>query len=310
MNINTKKKKFSIIVPFKNISKENDDFFKALNRNNHINQFELIFVFSDKYSNYSETKEKIKKIVKHNFVLIQDKEANSGPSRCWCIGLKVAQGKYICFLAGDVIPDENWCLSVIKNVNSGTSKKFWIGNIANSYTNENKYNYIEKIEMQIDKRRSEELIVDFRNFIGKKDDLMEIINNFFCGKYFTDIELDFVLKDRIGINPFFLTDLVVYNKYPRSFLESTKRKFKHGVGNGRISKMFVDKFRKVHSAGIFELYLGIRILFKETKRAKLSFSNKLTLALFNVVFLAGMFFGIIMPKFFVKKYYSFHFDEK
>lgn len=303
-------KRFSIVVPFKNISEGGgEEFLKALSNNKGIDQFELIFVFNDKNLKIQDTKHKISRFIKQDFTILQDKEDDSGPSRCWCAGLKVAKGEYVCFLAADLVLDRDWCLSVLKNINFESNKKFFIGNIFHSLKKD-KYNYLERVEMQIDRRRYRELIVDFRNFIGEKKALLEIINNFFNNKYFTDIELDFILKNRFKINPVPLEDLVVYNKYPASFIESAKRKFKHGVGDGRICRMFIDKFRKVHTAGVYDFYLGVIILFNETIRAKLSAFDRLILALFNIIFLTGMLCGIIMPRIFIKKYYTFHFDEK
>jgi len=303
------KKRFSIIVPFKNISDKNKEFLKSLNNINNIEQFELLFVLGDKELNIQKVYQKISHFIKHKFTLLQDHENNSGPSRCWCIGLKAAKGEYICFLAADLIPDDNWCSTILKNINIKNNKKFWIGNIYNSYK-KNKYNYLDMIEMQIDKRRYEELIVDFRNFIGEKKALINIINKYFNNKYFSDIELDFILKYKLKISPTPLSDLIVYNKYPEVFMESVKRKFKHGVGDGIISKKFIDKFRKIRSFGIYDIYLGVVILFNETKKAKLSIINRFILAFFNIIFLTGMLFGVFMPKYLIKRYYTLHFDEK
>jgi len=302
-------KKFSIVMPFKSISKDSKEFLSALGKNKSINNFELIFVFSDDNLKIEEVTGVIKNFIKQDIVVLKDTQSNSGPSRCWCLGLKAAKGRFVCFIATDLIPAENWCLSILKNINFKTDKKFWIGNIFNSYKR-GEHHFLERIEMQIDERRYKELIVDFRNFVGEKKVLVNIINDYFNGRYCTDVELDFILKNILKLRPSTLDDLIVYNKYPQSFIESVNRKFKHGVGDGRISKMFVDKFRRVPTFGFYDFYLGVLILFNETKKAKLLFFDRLVLVLFNIIFLIGMLFGIIMPRYFIKKYYTFHFDEK
>lgn len=295
----------SIVVPFKNFNAETINFITALNHNQGVDNFELIFVIGDSLANPSEIKKYIKKVIGHDFVLLQDKQNDSGPSRCWCLGLKAAQGEYVSFLAVDTFLEKNWCAAVFDQLSRTDGQEFFIGNIAGSYGNK----YLDKIETEVDRRRFEGAVVDFRNFIGKRISLLQILDIFFEGKYFSDVELDFVLKKQLFKNPALLSKVAIINIYPKSFFGSVKRKFKHGVGYGRICRIFVGRFRKIYLVSLSEFVLAARILFREIKHAELSFLNRMILIVFNTVFLAGMLAGIFFPKTIIKKYYNLHFDE-
>lgn len=297
--------KCSIVAPFWEFNLDVEGFIVALNCNHDLDKFEIIFVAGNYQANYLKIIEQIKAVIKQDFVLLQDNTKNSGPSRSWCLGLKAAHGEYVAFLATDTTLNIDWCTTAISRLNSISNEEFLIGNTSGSLTQSN----LDKIEMHIDRRRSNSLIADFRNFIGKRESLLHIIDKYCLGKYFSDVELDFIIRKYLHLRLTPFPELTIYNKYPSNFIEAIKRKFKHGVGYGRICKVFIDRFRKFRTAGLREFIFAASIYFKEATYANLSARNRIILTLFNTTFLSGMFLGICLPGGFVRKYYFFHFDE-
>ena len=172
--------KCSIVAPFWEFNLNVEGFIVALSRNYDLDKFEIIFVVGNYQANYLKIKEQIKAVIKQDFVLLQDSAKNSGPSRSWCLGLKAAHGEYVAFLATDTTINIDWCTTVISRLNSISNEEFLIGNTSGSLTQ----SYLDKIEMHIDRRRSNSLIADFRNFIGKRESLLHIIDKYCLGNIF------------------------------------------------------------------------------------------------------------------------------
>lgn len=295
----------SVIIPFKILSDNVLEFITNIAGQNNLSEIELIFVIGDCQANYSKINTQLKGLVKNDFILLQDNIRRSSPSRCWSIGLKVAQGEFVCFMATDTIIDENWLSILLSKLKSEKNAHFLVGNITESHSK----GYLSEIEKEIDKRRFSSCIVDFRNFIANRDRLLDILNKYFNGKYFSDVELDFILKNQLRIIPTPVPELIIFNIYSETVLASAQRKFKHGVGYGRICKIFIDKFRRFRTHGLYEFILAVGILCKEVYYARLSYRNKIVLTILNIIFLIGMFLGIVLPASFAYKYYTFHFDE-
>ena len=281
------------------------NFIKSFTEQNNLSDIELIFVIGDCRENYSEIRNKIENVLGSDFTLLQDKVEGSGPSRCWCIGLKAAKGAFVSFIATDTVVDKGWLSVLLSKLRLQKRGSCLVGNIAGTESKD----YLSVIEKAIDQRRFDSVIVDFRNFIGDRELLLNILNKYFSGKYFSDVELDFVLKSQLKIVPIRVPELMIYNRYPDTLSASVQRKFKHGIGYGRICKIFIDKFRSIRTYGLYEFFIATGILCSETWHAKLSYDNIIILAFLNMIFLSGMFFGVVLPSIFTRKYYRFHFDE-
>jgi len=297
--------KASIIIPFRSLTGNVVKFIKDASKKINRSELEIIFVLGDKNIDYQETNNILKASFSGKYTLIQDTSNISSPSRCWCLGAKQADGNYLCFVATDSILPKNFGKKLIGILNQKNKKNFILGD----FTAGVEKTYLSKIEQSIDKRRLAARIVDFRNFIIKKSIFLNILQQYFSDKYCSDVELDFIIKNKLHETPSIAPELKTYNQYPKTLAKSISRKIRHGIGFGRICKKFIDPQREISTGGIYDFYLAIKILLKEIIQAQMSLRNKLILFWLNLYFLLGMLAGIILPATFSHKYYIFHFDE-
>jgi hypothetical protein len=301
------KKKFSIILPFKNYNKDSDfgPFLESLNEQKEMKSFEIIFVYSNKRivrNNISRIRKKLRKISKHTPIRFYTYRQSLGPSHAWCFGIRKAKSEYVCLLALDSKMKKDWAEKICKNVNK---YDMYLGN----YCSGIRQDRISKIEAGIDKSRFEGKVIDFRNFIAKRRLLLKILKETFRDRYFADCELDVFVRKKLHTEVHQIDSARVFNDYPKNISGAMKRKFRHGIGVGRTYRYFelglndakIEDWAFPFVKIIYFLTYGMKNVHSRT--------NKAILLYLNTIFYLGYLGGFLLPKDITKRVYAFHFDE-
>lgn len=227
-----------------------------------------------------------------------------GPSPAWCYGAKNTKADYILFLASDTYLDE-FCLSKFINA-LNPEIHFYLGN----YSGNKVQKGIPYLESLIDNDRFiNEHKIDFRAFGCAKKVFLKILEKHYLNKFCSDMELNFVVKN-CDYKIIFLPTAIVFNEYPQNIFEAVGRKIKHGIGCGRIfknKKLSPCKMLFKSSLDSFSYFSYFSFI---VKFRGLSFIKKIKFFILVLAFLSGLILGYIMPLKFIKRYYTFYFDEK
>lgn len=296
--------KFSIIIPVADYNAELKRFLLSLAAQEYLKIFEIIIVFNGQKINKYELMRVSKLLVpitKQSKVRLIEYSKVKGASPAWCYGIKNAKGKYVCLLASDTTLHPEWSRSIIKRVDD--SADFYIGNYYGSLRKD----HISNVESWIDKDRFNYKIIDFRNFIVNRNKITNLLRTRFKNKWFSDSELSImgrkgILTRNENISRKALRDTIILNDYPNTIIKASIRKFKHGVGVGRIKKGFYiakDFITPLHS--MFQMNLL-------AVGSQLTSAEKLLFVYLNSVFTFGIICGYLMPKPLVERIYKFHFD--
>ena len=299
--------KISIIVPFTGINSNFVRFLKSINdtkpKGKNI-QVEYLFILNKKEGS-NIIKNTIFNKVKGIDYKIYKYTKSLGPSQTWCFGIKKSNADYVWLVASDCIIAKQY-ETTIANTIKKNKLPFYIGD----YYSSNKKGTFQNIESAIDKDRYKRGKIDFRNFLANREEILKIIKKYFKNKYCSDAELDLLLRAIMPYSNVGKIDLKIYNNYPKRFLIAAKRKFKHGVGFGRIYKKFFLQTKKNNK--LKDILWPFFIILDPSKflvKTKLEKKLKPLLVTLNIVFYFGMLSGYLLPRSFIKKFYIFHFDE-
>jgi glycosyltransferase involved in cell wall biosynthesis len=301
------RKKFSVIIPFAKYDEEFKHFLASLNNQKRLNEFELIFVHNNQKSCpeiVHNIREQLHNLMEGQDIKFYNYKEKFGPSQAWCFGIKCAKGTYICLVASDCRLDPNWTSEILKHV-APENGKVYLGRFDESINK----SALSRIEIEIDRNRFRNGVIDFRNFIAEGQLLRMILKKNFNNNYFSDVELNTIIK-KLKIEIIKLYSLRLKNNYPNGLSESINRKFKHGVACGRIYKCFELPLKsKTTLKDILLPFMALGEFIYQASTASLSLSDKGASIYLDFVFYLGILYGFVCPKKLIKSFYTFHFDE-
>jgi glycosyltransferase involved in cell wall biosynthesis len=304
--------RFTIVLPFARYDGEVRESLVALAGLGNRAEFEILCVWNNVSPLAPAAEAEIRVIMKGSAFRVLHYPDKLGPSQAWCFGLRQAMTEYVCFLAVDAPIAPGWGEAVAAGTD-GTADIY-----QGSYSAAAHDDAYGRLERAIDRVRFEDLgIVDFRNFIVRRTVALALLDEYFRGLFFSDVELD-ILRARMGAFPMKrIPEARVVNIYPRTLSACARRKFRHGVNVGHILRHFPteDVRAKLGPGGGKRRRdsgtsgSNARFIVKTIALAE-GFPAKLALAAMHGVFFGAAILGLALPGGYARRFYIMHFEDQ
>lgn len=224
-----------------------------------------------------------------------------GPSPTWIHGARACRAGFVCLIASDCVVDPTWAAAVAAAVSGQDA--FFSGNYAETVGG----GLFNRVERRIDAFRFEHDILDFRNFVVRRDLLLRIVDEYFRGAFCTDAELTWLNLSTLRLPVVRLGAARVRNRHATSLPSFLRRKWRHGVAFGRILR----RFPYVRSGGRErDTSMSMsRQYIRQALREAQSPAEMLIVVATEAAMYAGGVFGFLAPAAVGRRTYVFHFDE-
>lgn len=220
---------YTIILPF---VKPNEPIpcLNSLSKCKEISQFNILLIHNSA-AQPPEAYQSLRDRFPNLKMSVLSFDGSYGAAQAWCFGISAARTDWVCLVASDSAVAPAWASSIIRSV--VPDKQIYIGD----YSQTKQSGVWPEVERRIDERRFAEFgRIDFRCAVLNRGFISDIIQRYFHGKYCSDSELDILVYDRLKEPVVKIPGMAVYNHYPTSTWQALKRKFRHGMGCGRIER--------------------------------------------------------------------------